>query len=379
METIHHHVASASIRLYKRIALTFIGLTLVLLGVVLAATLARATVTVTPRPVSVKAEVKISVAKDTKTAETVRGAVASTEISGEASASPAGEGEVVQGQAKGTVMIVNKRATAQTLVATTRLLTKDGVLFRLKDKVMIPPMSEVKDVEVYADQPGQAGEIGPSNFTVPGLSGDLQKLVYAVSEKPMTGGTQTVRVVSQSDIDKVAADLAASLAEKAKATLADKASGFNGSSMLVSESARSVSVKAGDRAESFTVLLKLSVSGVFYDADKLKNLGAAALASNTPSDMELRSSNADDVAVSVQNADPTAGTATLAATFAGEAVITEKSAVLDKSRLVGLDAETIMAYLKSFESVQDAQVKLSPFWVRRAPANQDRITVKMNY
>ena len=48
--------SSASVRLYKRIAFTFIGLTLVLLGVVIAATMARAGITVTAKPVAVRAE-----------------------------------------------------------------------------------------------------------------------------------------------------------------------------------------------------------------------------------------------------------------------------------------------------------------------------------
>ena len=365
--------ASASVRLYKRIAFTFIGLTLVLLGVVLAATFSRAVITITVKPVTVRAEVKVAVAATTATAETVPGMVVSEDVSGQSSASPAGTGAVVKGNATGTVLLVNKRAAPQTLVATTRLLSSDNVLFRLKKSVIIPANGELKDVAVYADEAGAASEIGPTTFTIPGLPANLQKLVYAFSEKPMTGGISNTSAVSQTDIDKAVSDLKDQLVAKATADLASQTAGknFNGSAVFVNEDARSVSAKVGDAVGSFDVLLKLTVTGVYYDKEKLQNLGSAALLANVPADMELGANDVDTAAVTVQNANAAVGAATLDAVFTGQAVITPSSQVMDKSRIVGLDAGTIKAYFKSFDSVSDAQVVFSPFWVSRAPsANQ---------
>ena len=373
------NASQASVRLYKRIAFTFIGLTLVLLGVVLAATLSRATIMITSKPVAVRAEVKVAVAANANTAETVPGTVVSETVSGQSTASPAGADAVVKGKATGTVLLVNKRATPQALVATTRLLTKDGVLFRLKKSVNIPANGELKDIAVVADQEGSAGEIGPSTFTVPGLSVDLQKLVYAFSEKPMTGGVSNVSAVAQSDIDKAVSDLKDQLVAKANADLAAQTAGrgFTGSATFVDENARSVSAKPGDTVGSFDVLLKLTVTGVYYDKDKLQNLGSAALGANVPSDMELVSNNVNTAEVAVQNASAATGTATLDAVFSGQANITSTSPVLDKSRIVGLDANTIKAYFKSQDSISDATVSFSPFWVNQAPAaNHITINIK---
>jgi hypothetical protein len=375
-----HNAPSAnnvSVRLYKRIALTFVGLTLVLLGVVLAATLSRATVTVTAKAVPVKAETKVSVASDTKTAETVRGLVVATTISDEKVITPAGTGTVVTGKAGGTVLLVNKRASAQSLVATTRLLSKDGVLFRLVKAVNIPANGELKDVAVIADQPGSSSEIGPTSFTIPGLPADLQKLVYAFSEKPMTGGVTTQKLVTQADIDQGYSALKDELVKRGEAALAAQAAGkgLTGTATLVKEDARSTSVKAGDSAASFTVLMKVTVTAVFYDKEKLDNLSLAALGANLPADMDLGSNDALSAQVTVQNADPVAGTATLSAISAGQAVITGSSAVLDRSRVVGLDADTIKAYLRSFDSVSDVDVKFSPFWVSRAPTDKNHIQI----
>jgi hypothetical protein len=143
----------------------------------------------------------------------------------------------------------------------------------------------------------------------------------------------------------------------------------------VHEDARSVAVKPGDAVDSFTVLLKLTVTGVFYDKTKLDNLGLASLKANMPADMELVSNDVSGGQVTVQNADPKAGTATLDASYSGQATITSSSSVLDRSRIAGLDASTIQAYLKSFDSVAEASVKLSPFWTTHAPTDKDHIQI----
>jgi len=372
--------SSASVRLYKRIAFTFIGLTLVLLGVVIAATMARAVITVTAKPVAVRAEIKVAVAATTTTAETVPGTVISEDVSGQSTGHPAaGSGTVVKGKATGTVLLVNKRAAPQTLVATTRLLSPDNVLFRIKKNVIVPGNGELKDVEVYADQDGAASEIGPTTFTIPGLPVGLQKLVYAFSEKPMSGGISNVSAVSQADIDKAVSDLKDQLTAKANADMVAQTAGhgYTGSATLVNVDAQSVSAKAGDIVGSFDVLLKLTVTGVYYDKDKLQNLGSAALRANVPSDMELGDNNIATAEVTVQNASAATDTATLDTVFSGQAVITSASPILDRSRLVGLDAATIKAYLKSQDSVADATIVLSPFWVSRAPSIKEHVIVNV--
>jgi hypothetical protein len=365
------------VRLYRRIALSFIILTLILLGVVLATTVSRATVTVVAKEVPVRASVKANLAADTKTSETVRGAIIASTVEGSSVAKPAGKGTTQNAPATGTVLLVNKRSAAQTLVATTRLLSKDGVLFRLKDRVVIPANGELKDVAVYADQAGPSGEIGPTNFTIPGLNEAAQRQVYAFSEKPMTGGVTSIRAVTQGDIDAAVTALKDSLAKQAQdsltATMKDK--GLSGVSSNTVEISRTVSAKAGDAVDSFTVSLKLTVNAVLYDKEKFKNLGEAGLKANVPTDLDLRGSDEDTVTPIVDVADVKAQTATLSGTFTGTGVMNAQSSILAKDRLVGLDAGTVASYLKSFDSVQDASVSFSPFWVRHVPRNQDHIEI----
>ncbi|MEK9152860.1 MAG: pilus assembly protein PilM [Patescibacteria group bacterium] len=93
----------------------------------------------------------------------------------------------VEGRASGDVTIENTTSRSQTLTATTRMLSKEGVLFRLASAAVVPAKGSV-EARVAADKPGSQGDIGPTTFTIPGLSNDLQTKITARSDAPMTGG-----------------------------------------------------------------------------------------------------------------------------------------------------------------------------------------------
>jgi hypothetical protein len=120
-------------------------------------------------------------------------------------------------RATGIATIINTTGNSPTYVATTRLLSKEGVLFRLVETTKIPANGSI-DVRVRADQPGAEGDIGPTTFTIPGLSPEQQKLIYAKSDAAMTGGSGVgVKGVSQADIDAAKVELAAKLRAEALA------------------------------------------------------------------------------------------------------------------------------------------------------------------
>lgn len=118
-------------------------------------------------------------------------------------------------KARGTVVIYNKySALPQPLVATTRLETADGKLFRLVSGVTVPGMTTAGganepgaiEAEVIADQAGAEYNIGASDFAIPGFKGGPKYEKFsAASTKAMTGGgsggTSDIAVVAAVDID----------------------------------------------------------------------------------------------------------------------------------------------------------------------------------
>jgi hypothetical protein len=141
-------------------------------------------------PESVAVTFRLAVAKpavDVGDTPTLVGRALETEVSADDSFAASGSKPSVGGKAKGSVTIVNTSSTPYTFVATTRVLSKDGVLFRLDAATPIPANGSVK-AAVTADAAGPAGDIGPSEFTIPGLGPSLATVVYATSDAAMSGG-----------------------------------------------------------------------------------------------------------------------------------------------------------------------------------------------
>jgi len=87
-------------------------------------------------------------------------------------------------QAQGKARIVNNSDSPIELIKTTRLVARDGKMFRLGANVTVPAGGQTM-AYIYADQNGSAYAIGPSRFSLPGLSDAMQTIVYAVSDKAM--------------------------------------------------------------------------------------------------------------------------------------------------------------------------------------------------
>ncbi len=128
--------------------------------------------------------------------------------------SATGESFISDQKAQGTVVIYNEYSTSpQPLVATTRLLTSDGRLFRIIEGVVVPGTTKIGDetkpgvveVGVVADESGEKYNIDPSKFTIPGFKGGPKHdKFYAESKSKMLGGGASedkIAVVSQGDID----------------------------------------------------------------------------------------------------------------------------------------------------------------------------------
>jgi hypothetical protein len=101
-------------------------------------------------------------------------------------------------KAKGKVTFYNEYSpNSQSLVATTRLLSEDGKLFRLVDDVTIPGFKKttegieagIIEADVIASEFGEEYIIGPSTFSIPGFKETNEEKylkLYAKSEENMT-------------------------------------------------------------------------------------------------------------------------------------------------------------------------------------------------
>ncbi|MBI4458007.1 pilus assembly protein PilM [Candidatus Uhrbacteria bacterium] len=168
-------------------------------------------------PASVSVMVKISA--DTvspQDADTLPSRTVNLQLTGSGAVTATGTRASGAAKASGTVIIENATARSFSFTATTRLLSKEGVLFRLDQAAAIPANGKVS-AEATADQPGAAGDIGPTTFILPGLSADLQTKITARSEASMSGGSGTVAFVQAEDIAEAKAALVETLQAQALA------------------------------------------------------------------------------------------------------------------------------------------------------------------
>lgn len=208
-------------------------------------------------------------------------------------------GKSVNGSAKasGTVTIYNEYSEdSQPLVATTRLLTDDGKLFRTTRSVVVPGMTkdgeETKpgsiEVEVQADEPGSEFDIPPSTFTIPGFEGSPKFDAFsAKSEKAMVGGasgSEEVTVVSEEDVEKAREEVKNSV----KQTLQQESSS-GGNTMILADDAlevefleEKISPSVGTATEMFTYSVIAHVKAALFSEEALKRQAEDQLRGKLP-------------------------------------------------------------------------------------------------
>lgn len=236
--------------------------------------------------------------------------VIETDVKATDTFSASGTTTVTAGKSCGTATIINTTSRSYTFVKTTRLLSKSGVLFRMTDAARIPANGTV-DVHVCADQPGPSGDIGPTTFTIPGLSPEQQKVITAKSTTSMTGGSGTAKSITAADL----AAARAKLTEKLKAEALDNFSAMlqDGEKILPdlmsSKELSATFPKAGTAGSSFTATLTLRFRVLLVPEKAVSLALASAMTTSLPQGADATEYSLGAPLYTVQAYDETAETA----------------------------------------------------------------------
>ncbi len=114
--------------------------------------------------------------------------------------------EEVKTQATGKILVYNKHQEAPVrLVTNTRFSSSNGQIFRIKDSVIVPGytkddtgqiMPGVATAEVFADDGGEAYNLAPQKFTIPGFAGEPEfDNIYGESTETFSGGYSGTRFI----------------------------------------------------------------------------------------------------------------------------------------------------------------------------------------
>ncbi len=364
--------------MYQRIAVAFVIGTFLLLLVVLYLSISRATIHVVPNPKLVSTTTAIKVVPNPVAQGDMTGVVVEQTFSqAKAFTLPSDGGTPVPQKSTGLVTLINKTSAPQTLVGNTRLLSNDNAtLFRIDNYVTVPANGQI-ETTVHADQPGTGGDIGPAQFTIPGLPASQQKDIYAVSVDSMTGGLTYVHQLSEQDLNDAVNSLTDEIVNGAKTTLATGVdrNTFPGEAYRIEVLERKSDKQPGTETGSFNVSLSVQVAAVYYSDSLLQKAVAADLTRHLPTGYVMSSINNDGLKVTVDEADAKKNTASLSVYLDGVGVISETADVFAKDRFVGRSAQEVMTLLSASEGVASSNVTFTPFWLKRVPTLKDHITI----
>ncbi|MBU3934750.1 hypothetical protein KKC00_02205, partial [Patescibacteria group bacterium] len=300
-----------------------------------------------------------------------------------------------EGIARGTIRVYNKYSPAKTisLVAKTRFLSDSGKLFRSVSKINVPAAQTKSgklvpgwvDVEVTAVESGESYNIGPSTFSIPGLSGTAYYYsVYAESTENITGGYESeLKMVTANDIEDAKNSLEQKLFNDAEDALRDQASVAD--SVLFSSAINksviesSCSVKAGTEVGKFNCEAKVKIRTLAVKEADLQRTAKNYILSQIPDSKKIL----EETLILTYNpklTDLDAGTVTLDLAMSADIhlIVNTQAMALD---FMGKDSSQIndVIYAKLGQEISKIRIEFWPLWVKKAPKDQGKIKVQLMF
>lgn len=294
-------------------------------------------------------------------------------------------------KAEGMVTLYNNYSTvSQTLVADTRLVSSEGKLFRLVEKVVIPGQATKNgklspgSVEALAraDLAGEQYNIGPTTFSIPGFAGTPRyTYFYAKSTTVMAGGTKgELAAVSDQDLDRARQTVLAAVEEKIDQALSNRTLP---ALILVKEGSKfeviteKSGAKAGDVINSFSYEIKAKKEAVLFTEDDLKSFIGSYLAAKLAEEKRFLPESLK-TELGIKSVDSQNNKAQLSLKFS---VKTYDFLDVDKLHqdLAGLSLESARKNLEELKQISRATIKVFPSFVKNLPDNLEKINLKISF
>lgn len=376
-------IANFRLPLFSKLSIPFVCGAVVILLLTIQSMFARAYISATPHDQYFNVNEVLILGTATSSAETLLPGIILRATETASRTYPVKNIRLEIGRAEGIVIIHNQGAVAQLLVATTRLLAPDGKLYRLIDRVVVPA-NGIIETRVRADADGPLYNIEPARFTIPGLSEEKQKLIWAESPAPITGGLRELLLISETDIntahEALITELKTTLTESLK-ELIPASYAWHPESIAFTEIAFETSGAPGDAVGQFSATMTLAGAVPSLKTEDLLSAVQKATNEQLPSGYvtDLARVSGETVQTEPQ---PLKLTLTLdriedngAKAVIGVAyehpLIPDLAVALPD--LLGLQKENARDYLNARYELSALEIKLSPPWRTRLPRSPDQI------
>lgn len=375
-----------NVNLYRRLVWRFMLGVLVLAVIIFYFAFSKLTITILPngelindnvlvKIESASATTSENVLNSTDFRETIPGEVKELVFNEEKEFMSSGE-EYVGEEIVGRVTLINTTNKDQPLIATTRLLTPDNKLYRLKDAVNVPARGQI-EADIYTEKPTAEFAINPTTFIIPGLWVGLQDKIYAKNNESFTYKQKVNKYIKASDIEQAVNEMQAIMLAKAQAMTQGQAKDTEVLYEFIGSTTFDYSAKAGDEGDSFKVKASSTLIAITFSKNDIYKLTGTRLSLLVPDDKQLIENNASDITYKFESYDADAKSATLKLSFNGTMILKSDTDFIDKKQLVNLNREQLESYLNNFPEIKIYELKFFPGFVTRVPRLPERITIEI--
>lgn len=371
-----------SVRIYKRIAVGFSVLVFIILLVVLYFALVKATISIALNEQVINDQVVIAVYDRPQDfslpAKSVRGLVKTVAVEQSKLYQVSGH-DVIGEEVVGQITLYNKYNKSQPLVASTRLLSASGKLYRLKNSVTVPAGGQVV-ADIYADQAKPEMAVGAELFTIPGLWEGLQDKIYGQSLEGAIKYQQKLRrIIAQDDIDKALADLKQVLKDKVKADFDNTYNDYDYKFYNLDELNLkfAVSGKVGEEKDQLPVSMSGTVEVIAFNSDQAQDLAKLSSAAKLPAGQDLLNLDTSNLKYELTKFDPNMVMAEVNMTYDVKARANNKNEIVDKNKIIGLSEDQLKQYLSNIKDIRTYNIEFYPAFIKQVPRLTDRIEVKV--
>jgi len=342
-------------------------------------------ITVTPKQETTAVSTTIQISKTATTDAVIYKTVNVTGENGKVV--PAITGGHVDTKASGTLTVYNNYSNASIdLVAKTRFQSPDGLIFRIKNPVTVPGLQTNStgtkvpgtiDVTVYADQTGEAYNIGPAKFTIPGLKGDPQyNSVYAESKASMAGGYSgnAMKVVAS-----VSAQAKTDIENNLQKQLLAQVRSTTPSDYILLPNATKTTFEdmpqTNMTATSVQMNMRLILQAVIFNKADLTNAVLKSVAPDAVNKSTI--TNLDQLTYNIPDIASLGGNNPESIDVSGQVNIIWNVPVANLQKaFAGKKSSDLANILTNFPAIQKAKVTLRPFWRFSFPGNPNDITIR---
>lgn len=296
--------------------------------------------------------------------------------------------EEVQEYARGVVTIYNEYSnTPVRLIKNTRFEGPSGLIFRVRDSVVVPGKKGENPgtvtATIYADQPGDKYNTAPvDKFTVPGLkntSNDMFNKVYARSVVAFTGGFVGERPkVAEADLEKSRRALRAGLEERART----EAAKINQPGIVVFPQLMNITFEALQPEKGADGQVRVRERASINIPAFQEALFAKVLATATRADLGESVVHFKDMTAlalrKVTTEDKPEGAVIDLVASGSATLIWEVDLQALAQALAGTTKDSFQNITAGFPGVEEANAYIRPMWKRAFPADPADISIILN-